>query len=210
MKNLKFYLSVCLLACSTMVSAQFMNSGSKTSVSTTTGSAETWQGLRVSYKPVTIDFDGSDEDATGFSADYVFSFKLSESTPLFLEAGIGYQYTGYDEDGLEITLHSLNVPLNIGYKHAFSDQISVMPFVGINLRGNLSGKATMDGYDEELDLFDDDDMEDAWKRFQIGWQIGVGANFNKFYAGISYGGDLSELAEETKLKATSVTIGFNF
>lgn len=221
MKNLKYYLSVCLLACSTMASAQFANSGSNSTIGTTTNStAETWSGLRVSYKPITMEIDDEEEDMTGFSIDYVFSFKLSETTPLFLETGIGYQYASwdesYDDESMEIMLHSLNAPLNIGYKHQFNNDISIMPFAGINLRGNLVGSMVhelgdyYDNEEEEADLFDDDDMEDPWKRFQLGWQIGIGLNFNKFYAGISYGGDFSEIAEDTKLKNTSLTIGFNF
>ena len=219
MKNLKYYLSVCLLACSTMASAQFANSGSNSTIGTTTTStAETWSGLRVSYKPITMEMDDEEEDMTAFSIDYVFSFKLSETTPLFLETGIGYQYASwdesYDEESMEIMLHSLNIPLNVGYKHQFNNDISIMPFAGINLRGNLVGNMVYedDYYDEEeeVDLFDDDDMDDPWKRFQIGWQIGVGLNFNKFYAGISYGGDFSEIADEVKLKSTSITVGLNF
>lgn len=218
MKNLKYYLSVCLLACSTMASAQFANSGSNSTIGTTTNTAETWSGLRVSYKPITMEMDDEEEDMTAFSIDYVFSFKLSETTPLFLETGIGYQYASwdesYDEESMEIMLHSLNIPLNVGYKHQFNNDISIMPFAGINLRGNLVGNMVYedDYYDEEeeVDLFDDDDMDDPWKRFQIGWQIGVGLNFNKFYAGISYGGDFSEIADEVKLKSTSITVGLNF
>lgn len=223
MKNLKYYLSVCLLACSTMASAQFANSGSNSTIGTTTTStAETWSGLRVSYKPITIEVDGDEEDMTGFSADYVFSYKLSEDTPIFLESGIGYQYASCDEDWLEITLHSLNIPLNIGYKHFFNEKVSIMPFVGINLKGNIAGTWKLGN--EEIDMFDEDEIEEfaeyadldaddlVWKRFQIGWQIGVGLNFNSFYAGVGFGGDLSKLAEESfeKLKTTSITVGLNF
>ena len=223
MKNLRYYLSVCLLICSTAVSAQLTNPSSESTVNKTTQSSDTWRGLKVSYKPITLDYNGGDDALTGFSAEYVLSFKLSDTTPLFLESGLGYQYVTYEESAeaegvkikAELALHSLYVPFNLGYKHYFDEKFAIMPFIGLNLRGNISGEMTLseDYYGEEydLDLFDDNDMEDeAWNRFQIGWQIGIGLNISKFYAGISYGSDFNELYEDAKLKTTSITLGINF
>ena len=77
----------------------------------------------------------------------------------------------------------------------------------VSVRGNILGKLKYD--DESVNVFDDDDMNEAWKRFQIGWQIGVGANFNTFYVSASYGTDFSEIFEEGKVAMPSLTIGFN-
>lgn len=223
MKNLKYYLSACLLTCSTVVFAQFTNTISESTVNETESASNTWAGLRASYKPITIDYNGGDDDLTGFSAEYIFSFKLSDTAPLFLESGLGYQYATYEEseeaEGIkvkaELALHSLYVPFNLGYKHSFDKKFTIMPFIGLNLRGNVSGEITLSenyyGEKYDLDVFKDNDMEDeAWNRFQIGWQIGIGLNINKFYAGISYGSDFNELYEDAKFKTTSITLGFNF
>ena len=74
-----------------------------------------------------------------------------------------------------------------------------------------------DSEEEEVDLFDKDDAEKyfgdedyAWKRFQMGWQIGVKASISNFVLGVSYGGDFSEIAEDAKSKTTSITLGYRF
>lgn len=115
-----------------------------------------------------------------------------------------------------------------------NSKITIAPYAGLNLRLNLFGnrKIEVDGLDayydedefwemmedeygikEEANLFDKDDMghKDAtWKRFQIGWQIGVNVDFQKAYLGLSYGSDFSEIVKDSKLKTTSITLGFKF
>ncbi len=51
----------------------------------------------------------------------------------------------------------------------------------------------------------------AWKRLQIGWQIGLKARFGQnFMAGVSYGSDFSEIAYKSTIQTTSLTIGYTF
>ena len=105
-------------------------------------------------------------------------------------------------------MFSLNAPVNFGYKFAFGENNAIFPYVGLTFRGNIVGTLKYD--DESINVFDDGDMDDdAWKRFQIGWQIGVGANFNTFFVGASYGTDFSEIMEGGKVAMPSLTIGFN-
>ena len=97
-----------------------------------------------------------------------------------------------------------------------------MPFIGATLRYNLSGTLKYEvsslDYSEKYDLFDKKDMEEinfldgkAWKRFQLGYQIGLKARFGQnFMAGLSYGNDLSEIAYKTKVQTTSITVGYTF
>ena len=67
---------------------------------------------------------------------------------------------------------------------------------------------------KDLDLFDKKDMgsKDAtWKRFQVGWHIGLNAHLgSNFLLGVSYGSDFSELCKKTKIGTTSVTVGYRF
>lgn len=215
MKNLNYYLITCLLACSTIASAQSANPNTPT----TGSSKEKWSGLRVSYKPITVECVGEDDDLTGISVDYTYSSILSENVPLFVEGGLGYQYS-YDEESEEgihakMVIHSLNIPLKLGYKHHLDEKIYLTPHVGLNLRGNLSGTVNVReeyyGEEVEIDIFDDKEMGDAaFKRIQMGWQIGIGLNLGKIYAGVSYGGDFNEIAEDSKFNTTSITLGINF
>lgn len=128
-------------------------------------------------------------------------------------------------DGEEkFNMFSVKVPVNLLYKFQIpNSSVSLLPFVGATLRCNASAKKKVSVTDEdyeldgiedtEYDLFDKDDMgsKSKWKRFQIGWQIGVNAHFGEnFLVGLSYGSDFSEICKKTKISTTSVTLGYRF
>jgi len=199
-----------------------------------------WSTIWVQYNPTTlvIDTKGADDlSMTGFSIGYSKTIGLSKSTPLFLEVGAGLQYTYSsetyeDEDWdyeVKVKLFSIKVPVNLTYSWQISDKFSLNPYVGLQLRYNLSGKEkreillydedAYDYYDEdelsqEYNLFDKSDMgssDATWKRLQVGWQIGVNARFSgKFMVGLSYGSDFSEICKKVKVNTTSISLGYCF
>lgn len=61
---------------------------------------------------------------------------------------------------------------------------------------------------DKTDWFDKDGMDG--NRFQMGWNIGVGVNYNKAYLGFSYGAEFMELAKKTDTKNFAITIGYTF
>lgn len=142
------------------------------------------------------------------------------------------------ETKMTISTLNLKIPVNLAYKLSLGD-VSIIPYVGINFKINLLAKAKYsledsddlnsiyDSEDEywesleeredrniqNLNFFDKKDIEDKdsrWKRFQMGWQIGVGLDYNKLHVGIGYGKDLMELYKKTKTSAVSITLGYNF
>lgn len=226
--------------------AQFANQQKGTGIG-----SDGWNTVWVEYNPsafITSVKGADNQSFTGLSAGYSRTFGISSSHPLFVEAGVGLQYSFnsislkeeyedyLDEDDfdpkLKTTLFSAKVPVNLMYAWQIPNtNISLLPFVGVQLRYNLSGKQKFEynfsgdeddyGYyyyddddfaDEEYDVFDKDDMDDgAWKRFQIGWQAGVKARINdKFLVGLSYGTDFSEIAKKTKIGAGAITLGYTF
>lgn len=222
----KFLVITAMIAVCSTASAQFTNSsagGSSTSVQ-----SDGWSTIYVQYNPIKIE----DAGFTGFSIGYNKAFSISQSTPIYIEAGVGLTYAWYSDeyeddyyDGsveTKMNMLSLKVPVSIFYDFQIpNSSISIYPFAGVTLRYNLSGKYKVE-YSGEIgdyvegvdsDIFDEDDMGEgaAYKRFQIGWQIGVNARFNnKFLVGVSYGSDFSEIAENTKLSTTSITLGYCF
>ena len=200
---------VCLLGIAATASAQFANSSSNSSAD-----ASAWKGIRASYLPISIKADGGGSiDFTGFQAGYVKSFAISANAPLFIETGANLSYMSGDFfDELDMNMFSINVPINFGYQFAFSETASIFPYVGATLRGNLFGNYKVDG--ESISIFDSELDEEAEgmkaKRFQIGWQVGVAATFNKFVVGVSYGTDFNEILEGGKIATTAISIGFNF
>lgn len=201
MKSIKLFMVVCLLGIAATASAQFANSSSSSS-----SDASAWQGLRVAYVPLSIE----EVDLTGFQAGYVKSFAVANA-PLFVETGANLLYaSGEIVDDFDMNIFSISVPINFGYQYAFSETASIFPYVGATLRGNILGNYKVGGESESIFSDEADDLGMKAKRFQIGWQIGVAATFNKFVVGVSYGTDFNEIVEEGKVKTTTITLGYNF
>lgn len=229
----KMLFTAAMLMLSSVSFAQFSNSSSSSSSDVST---DGWSTIWVEYNPMKVKYDISgadDESLTGFSAGYSQAFSLSQNTPLFLEAGIGAQYANYSESAKmsyngkkynidqDITIWSAKVPVNFIYCYSIpNSSVKIAPFAGVTLRYNVSGTLKYEGAGESIkyDLFKKSDMEEAnlldgkeWKRFQVGWQIGLKAFFGQsFMAGLSYGSDFSEIAYKSKIQTTTITIGYTF
>lgn len=138
---------------------------------------------------------------------------------------------GYEAER-KSTLFSLNIPVNLTYRFSFpNSHVSIVPYLGINFKGNIIGKTKYnlteelgEDYSEkefwektedkqEANMFDKKEAggkDSQWKRFQMGWQIGIGLNYNQLYVGIGYGKDFTELCKKVKTSTTSITLGYNF
>lgn len=234
MKQFRTLLAICFLCVASTVSAQFANHSSSANVAG--GDAEVWDGLRVSYNNFGFDGDeGEDLDAiNGIEVGYVKSYQITKNMPVFLETGVSLSYVfgevldeseeyydGYDEYEykykLSYSMFSVIVPVNVGYKLALDEKLSVFPYFGLTFKGNITGTLEVDEehpyYGEEsgeYNVFDDDDMDDPYNRFQIGWQVGASLNYNNLNLGLSYGADIMELGKKLDTNSFKVTLGVNF
>lgn len=239
MKKFKLFVLLAFMGLATTVFAESANSESSSSTTLTSSSFDVtsvttdgWSRIYVSYIPskMKFDYDGADDiKFKGFTVGWLRGFGLTQSLPLYMEAGLGIQYRSYkDEDsesygGYEYsysdkyTMWSLNIPVNLLYRFNVTDDFSISPYFGLDFRINLLGKNKYEetAYGEtdsrDWNLFDDDDMDDeAWGRFQAGWHIGVGLDYRALHFGVEYGTDFNEIIEKTKFATTSVTLGLNF
>lgn len=239
MKKFKFFVLLAFMSLATTAFAESANSESSSSTRSASSSFDVtsvktdgWNRIYVSYTPSKMKFDYDDADDVkfkGFTVGWLRGFGLTQSLPLYMEAGAGIQYRSYkDEDsesysGYEYsysdkyTMWSLNIPLNLLYRFNVTDDFSISPYFGLDFRVNLLGKnkSEVTMYDEtdseDWNLFDDDDMDgEPWGRFQAGWHIGVGLDYRALHFGVEYGTDFNEIVEKTKFATTSVTLGLNF
>lgn len=237
MKKFKIFMAAAMLAVCTGASAQFTNTASTKSASP--ANADGWSTFWLEYNPSKFKYDvknADDQSFTGLSVGYSQAFNVLPGKPLFLEAGLGLQYSFYSESGdsdddyyydydsdteVKFSMFSVKVPVNLLYKFDIpNSSVALMPYAGINLRYNLSAKVKAtydDGYyeeSEEADLFDKKDMgsdKATWNRFQLGWNIGVKARFgSSFLVGLAYGNDFSEIAKKTKIGTTTISVGYVF
>ncbi len=169
-----------------------------------------------------------DDDAfslNGFSLDYNHGFSLSSSMPMFVEVGgrliFGFhsdsaESYGYKEE-IKTSWMSIAVPVNYAYKFAVADDFIIKPYTGINFKFNCLGKQKWTETDpngdeekEDLNLFDKKDMGEPYKRFQMGWQIGVDFQYKPFILGVEYGLDFIKPQKWMNSSLLSVKLAYQF
>lgn len=177
--------------------------------------------LEVSYANFTYDEDGVEfDDWNTFQIAIYKSKPVSETTPINMEYGIGFNYMKYsdkDEDWKrELNFMSAIVPVRFLYSLQI-DNFKLLPFAGVGAKVNLSlkDKETYQYYGEtESDTynwFDKDDMgNDTAKRLQGFWTIGVRAEFQQFSLGIAYNKDFSDLVDDCRFFGTQFSMAFKF
>ena len=194
----------------------------------------------VGYNPVNLkwnDFDSLIGDAlpfkNGLTIGYLHASNILKGVPLYIEYGGNLMYTfgkdsysdEYDGDLYkEVTkanLFSVNVPVSLSLRLSFNDnKMSITPYLGLNFRVNLAGNLKYTYEDSyKVNLFDEDDMDDsAVKRFQIGFNCGVGFTYAKYSLGVGYTTDFSSLIKagdedfelKGKLNVVMISLGYNF
>lgn len=218
MKFLKSMMTGVFMALSVCAYAQFANSGSSGSdFSLSSVSTDDYSRFQLGYVISTPKYDGesADDSYKGVSVGILYGKNLNESMPLFLEYGVNLTWLNYndDEDGESYKHNILNlaVPINLAYKIGLTDNISLVPYAGINFKGNLVSKVKEEWNDESesYSYFDKDDVgSDAqWNRFQLGGQVGVGINIKQLYIGYQFQGDFMELSKKYKMPTNSIVLG---
>lgn len=206
-------------------SAQFSNSGG----SADAADCSDWNTVYLEYNPMTLheseDGHSRNESFNGFSLGYSRAIGLSKSVPIFIEVGGALQYSFKSKKEDDVTtkfnMLSMKVPINFMYKWNISNSsVDLIPFLGLNMRLNLWGqtKSTYDGKSHSVNIFNDDEKNmdgHAYKRFQLGWQIGVKARFaQKFMVGVSYGTDFTDFYSNDdyheKWRNANIMLGYCF
>jgi len=108
----------------------------------------------------------------------------------------------------KMTNINLRVPVNFVYRFGLTDDLTLAPYAGINFKLNLVTKykvfvdtdipdEDLQGMDMESDWVNVYKVGDGgfghkdytWNRFQMGWQVGVGLSYQRYYVGLEYGTD---------------------
>ena len=214
----KIFSIIAACAMTVAASAQIVSSSSRSLVAE---EYPNYSRIFVSYAPMTFSpSQGDSKTYTGVELGWQGGWSVSKTMPLYVEGGLNARYNWDSEEEQNYktskTFLSLNVPLNIAYKWAVSgtDGLSLVPYVGLHLTGNIIGSAKTeweDG-DKTYNYFDKDDMgsSDATaSRLQFGWQIGVGLNFKKLYLGVGYSAEFSEYQKKVSTGGLRLSLGLN-
>ena len=235
---MKKLLLVCACVMSAITaSAQFVTSsqGNRNSSSAGMQNGEfpkVLNSVSFSYNPVMVDgldtFEGKDEmTLNGISLGWTQSRAILKNLPLYLEYGLGLQYSFKSDsiqDLIDVSLNMFSIKVPVGLMYNFmipNTGLSVMPYVGFDFGcyalGKMKYKYNMELGDygdygdygdseeeEELDLFDKEVL-DA-NRFIFDWHIGAKVAYNKFFVGVGYEGAITKFSDTPKSSVNQVNI----
>lgn len=174
--------------------------------------------LGLSYNNDSYRFNGDDDDSNfslnGFGINYLHGFGLSHTYPMFLEVGANINFmfgNVYSEEEKEydylykeqVKMQNINLQVPISYVWRFNvaDNLSISPYAGLDFKFHLLRQmkyVAEERYDDEMEkeesdwvnVFDKDEIDEpGWKRFQMGWHIGVGFQYTRIHLGLQYGTD---------------------
>lgn len=228
MKNLKTIMLAGALAVAGATATNAQNAG--------------YNRVAISYDNTHFGFNkdagGSDENfsTNGVGINYIHGFSVSSSLPMFVETGLNFdfgfgsksfdkhEYSGtWYQDKLKTQFISIQVPVNFAYRFDIADEMTLSPYIGLNLKLNLTGKERWDTDSNDPDekekgkwasVYDKDNWDPTWNRFQMGWHIGVGVQYRPFYFGIQYGTDFIGAYKHKDAKVSTgnlkVSLGYCF
>lgn len=160
---------------------------------------------RISMSFRNVNFTGA-SGYIGGSFNYTHGFSLSSRLPIYLETGGALSYVGKDVNGngWDTGYGTIEVPVNATYRLTLpSSSIVFYPSLGLNFKGNIVGSSNMSRDTQEW--FNDYDF----KRFQLGWQLGVGMEYKKLFLGISFGTDFVQIGKKVNTNTLAVSFGLN-
>lgn len=165
----------------------------------------------------------------GFGLNYIHGFGVAEN--MFVEVGGNFNFNfGSDSESVEgykfetkYQNINLQVPVNYVYRFNVADGVSIDPYVGLNFKLHLTAKTkfeeTEDGETEKSDwvsAFDEDKVgkDNTWNRFQMGWHVGAGLNYDRYYLGVQFGTDFLPIYKQDKAKINTsslkISLGYTF
>ena len=164
-----------------------------------------------------------------YGANFMYSFGKDSYSEEDYDYDLGYYDLTYTT---KMSMYSLNVPVNLALRLSFNnDKIALTPYVGLNFRVNVAGNRKVileldSDYGDDTEtvtqkLFDSSDSDDAlgdaaFKRFQVGFNVGVGLTLKSFYLGVGYVTDFSKIANYEdgdylgKMGVTTLSLGIAF
>lgn len=142
--------------------------------------AQTDLSVYAGYSSLTLKAFSISMDASGFVAGVQMSNPLPKVENLKLIYGGELNFNNYEGE----KFMSIAIPVNIGYEYSVSDEVSIVPYAGLNFKVNVMDKE--DGYN----VF-------GAKRFQLGANIGVNLNYKNIYIGYRFTPDFIPYYKET-------------
>lgn len=156
----------------------------------------------------------------GMTLAGVIGLRVSNSTPVFLESGLYYTERGGKDGKYQVNYTNLEVPVLIKYGVKATDDIALLPFFGPYFAQAVAGKTKQLNWEtgevEKVGTFDEKKAHTGGlKRFNMGFKLGCGVEYNKLYLEVGYQFGVSNIgkngpSEKLDLAAHSNALFANF
>lgn len=203
----KYFMIIACAFVALSASAQRASSSSSSFFSTEKADAPITFGITAGVNFANMSFSGdggnySPDSRTAFNVGLTVDLPLLES--MYIKSGLFYSGKGYKVDGNTVSPSYLEIPILASYRYNFSDatqlQFNVGPYLAFGIYGG------------ENDFFD----HDGTKRFDLGWQVGVGLTFVKHVnIGVAYEYGLTNVMDASdgisvKNSNLMINLGYTF
>ena len=149
----------------------------------------------------------------GMTLAGVVGLRASDSTPVFIESGLYYTERGGKKDDFRVGYNNLEIPILVKYGFKVGDEIAVLPFVGPYFSYAFSGNTKQVGTEgkESVGTFDEKKaFTGGLKRANMGFKLGVGAEYNKVYLELGYQLGITNVCKDDDLSSHSNALFCNF
>jgi len=159
---------------------------------------------------------------TGLNIGGVFGVLITQSAPVYFEAGLSYIQKGgigyvYSDNGesrskFKYNLDYLELPFGFKYKYDFNHHMSLQPFLGGYFALGIGGKIKNFGERKAYGSFSDDEY--SFRRFDGGLRFGCGFNYDLFYVEVAYEFGLANICHDafdtSHNGCLQLSVGMNF
>lgn len=180
-----------------------------------------WKNLLyIQYSPTQYTFPGCSPHLhfQEVSIGWARSIQIADSIPLFIEAGadVKYSYSAGDaiHNNSKYNLLTFRIPVNLTYKFYLSKtrNIALAPQAGVHFRAIAIGKEKQVD-DQKYNLFNKNHENNTgaeWERCQLGWQVGLRLQLERFFIGVNYSRDFPDKSKKPHIHESGVTVGMCF
>ncbi len=229
-------MAVCA-TCALTMSAQRASSSSSSFFSTEKSDEPITFGVQAGVNFAGIDAEGSPDGRTAYNFGVTVDLPVIES--LHVKSGLFYSEKGWkltktETDGRDYESTEekgepayLEIPILASYRYNFSDnlqlQFNVGPYIAYGIAGKYKLKDTYEDrynvYEESLsfDYFKSGEKDEyeyyGFKKFDLGWQVGVGLTVANHYAvGVAYEKSFSNVSKSDgpSAKNTNFMVNLNY
>lgn len=187
----KFLASIVAILMATPTFAQFSSGGFSLD------EENLYYGVRIGMTVASISGDIPEVkplgSKVGMTLGGVIGLRISNSAPVFLESGVYYTERGAKKDKVSVGYNNLEFPIVVKYGIQVSDNIAVLPFLGPTFACAVSGKYKI--AEAKTGTFEEKDWT-ALKRFNMGFKLGCGAEYNNMYLEIGYQFGINNLSKD--------------